>query len=85
MDVEAGLKIAYKLALHLYKTFNSQQPPPLWAAQVYFETIHQSRTKIGSNFLSNRFKALNRQIPLEWLNNSIDTFKVKCKNKFMSV
>ena len=55
--------VNYKLALQLYKTFNTQQPPLEWAAlnenintnrrQVYFETIHQSRTKIGHNFLSN--------------------------------
>ena len=87
--------VNYKLALQLYKTFNTQQPPLEWAAlnenintnrrQVYFETIHQSRTKIGHNFLSNRFKTLNRQIPLEWLNNSIDTFKIKCKTKFLAM
>ena len=85
--------LKFKLSIQLYKTFNTQQPPLEWVSLndniitnrrlIYFETIEQSTSKIGKNFLSNRFKYLNREIPLTWLNQSLDTFKVKCKIKFM--
>ena len=29
---------------------------------------------------TNRLSVLNGKIPLDWLNSTIDTFKVKCKN-----
>ena len=85
--------LKYKLSIQLYKTFNTQQPPLEWAAlndsictgrrQNFFETIDVSSTKVGKCLLSNRFKVLNRVIPLSWLNQSLDTFKVKCKSKFL--
>ena len=83
----------YKLALQLYKTFNLKQPSLDWLSlnenictssrQTLFETISASNTKIGNNFLSNRFKTLNKLLPLNWLNYSFDTYKVKCKAKFL--
>ena len=85
--------LKYKLLIQLYKTFNTQQPPLEWAAlndsictgrrQILFETLDVSSTKVGKSLLSNRFKVLNKSIPLTWLNQSLDTFKAKCKSKFM--
>ena len=83
----------YKLAIQLHKTFNLKQPPLDWLSlndeistnsrQNFFETISITNNKIGNNFLSNRFKILNKQIPLSWLNASISTFKINCKEKFL--
>ena len=85
--------LKYKLSIQLYKTFNTQQPPLEWAAlngsictgrrQIFFETIDVSSTKVGKCLLSNRFKVLSRMIPLSWLNQTLDTFKVKCKSEFL--
>jgi hypothetical protein len=37
-------------------------------------------SKIGSNASSNRLYVMNGKIPLDWLNLSLDSFKIKCKN-----
>ena len=38
-----------------------------------------SNYKVGRNLLCNRFKQLNNKIDYSWFNESLDTFKVKCK------
>ena len=35
--------------------------------------------KVGSNLLVNRLSALNNTIELAWLNLSLNSFKIKCK------
>ena len=42
-------------------------------------SLKNNNFKVGINGLSNRFYLLNNKIPLEWLNLSLNTFKVKCK------
>jgi hypothetical protein len=83
----------YKHAILLYKIYNRGEPPKDWLAlnfnqvlprrQTYFAAIKDQNFKIGSNILSNRLTTLNHKIPLQWLNLSIDTFKVKCKTLFL--
>ena len=51
--------------------------------QTKFITSKSNRTKIGLNSLANRFHLLNNKIPLNWLNLSNVTFKVKCKTMFL--
>ena len=45
--------------------------------------MKNNNQKVGLNSLSNRLSALNDSIPLDWLNNSKDTFKIKCKKLFL--
>ena len=83
----------YRHSLMLHKVFNDSIPKKDWLnlnfqmlntrRQVFFEVHNESNYKVGNNILSNRFSCLNRKIPLEMLNLSIDAFKVKCKNLFL--
>jgi hypothetical protein len=78
----------YKHTILLYKIYNRGEPPKdfnqvLPGRQTYFAAIKDQNFKIGSNILSNRLTTLNHRIPLQWLNLSIDTFKVKCKTLFL--
>ena len=40
--------------------------------------------KVGINCLANRLTVINNKIPLNWLNLSLDTYKVKCKKLFLN-
>ena len=51
--------------------------------QMTFKTLKSNRTKIGLNSLANRLHHINYRVPFEWLNNSFETFKVKCKKLFL--
>ena len=39
--------------------------------------------RVGSNILVNRLTILNDKIKHDWMNYSLDTYKVKCKNLFL--
>ena len=79
----------YKHAIELHKLFNLQQPPLDWMAlnfdqatsrrQTHFTTLSSNNYKIGNNILSNRLSILNGRINLEWLNLTLNSFKIKCK------
>ena len=83
----------YKHALLLYKIFNEKTPPLDWlklnfnqvqtTRQKSFECIGDANYKIGKNILSNRLCNINKKIPLNWLNQSISTYKVHCKKLFL--
>ena len=83
----------YKLALSLFRVYNTNYNSIEFTAlnfnqiltsrQTRFKTSRNNKTKVGLNSLANRFHALNDQIPLEWLNDSYITYKVKCKNVFI--
>ena len=83
----------YKHAILLFKIFNNQQPPHDWLElnftqltsrrQVNFECQNNANFKVGNNSLSNRLSTLNNKIPLNWLNQTITSFKLNCKNKFL--
>ena len=84
----------YKCALQLYKTFNECQPINEWvhlnfyqvntSRQTKFLINRSNRTKIGRHSLCNRFHQLNGKIPLEWLGKSYLSYKILCKNLFLS-
>ena len=83
----------YKLSLQLYKTINNQFPTQDWirlninnintTRQNKFCTHKTNRLKVGMNILSNRLGIINNVILLDWLNQSIDSFKVKTKKMFL--
>ena len=84
----------YKLSLQLHKTFNHSIPITEWnclneniiltSRQTKFKTRKKNRLRLGMNQMSNRFWIINDKIPLDWLNNSFETFKVKMKEMFIS-
>ena len=79
----------YKLSLCLYRLYNIpfnskefirlNENHILTSRQTFFITGKSNNLKIGLNCLSNRLFLLNKTIPLNWLNESLCTFKVKCK------
>ena len=83
----------YKHALLLFKLYNSNETSDDWVnlnfkqiltrRQQNFRIISEKQFKIGANLLCNRLTSLNGKIPLAWLALSIETFKLKCKEKFL--
>ena len=82
----------YKLALQLYKTFNSAIPVQDWinvnllninTSRQHFSINKSNRLKMGMNSISQRFYYLNGKIELNWRNLSFDSYKVKCKKLFL--
>ena len=79
----------YKLAIQLFKLYNSNDHSLEWidlnlnqvltSRQTKFTILKTNNIKVGLNKLTNRLAILNGKIPLDWLNVSIDTFKIKCK------
>ena len=79
----------YKHALQLHKLFNLYEPPQDWLAlnfsqltsrrQTHFSVTTNCNYKVGNNMLSNRLSILNNKIDLTWLNDTLLSFKVKCK------
>ena len=57
----------------------------LTGRQVLFKTLKSNVYKVGINSLSNRLYYINDQIPLNLLNASISTFKIKCKEMNLNV
>ena len=79
----------YKHALQLYKLYNSTKMTDDWvslnfqqnfnARNTRIQIFNVSNYKIGQNILVNRFKSLNNKIEYQWLNESLNSFKIKCK------
>ena len=49
----------------------------------FVQIIDNSSLLIGKNTIVSRFKSLNNLFDYDWLNLSLDTFKLKCKSKFL--
>ena len=85
--------INYKHAILLHKSYNSFCPSMDWielnftqtftSRQSYFNSIKSSNYKVGENLISTRLSILNHKIPLNDLNLSLDSFKVKYKSVFL--
>ena len=83
----------YKHALLLFKLYNSNETSDEWVnlnfkqiltrRQVNFKIFSESNYKIGTTLLCNRISSLNNKIPLAWLALSLESFKIKCKEKFL--
>ena len=84
----------YRLALQMYKIYNGSSMDENWIDmnfQQNFNGRHQafhindcSHLKIGKNILCNRLGVLNNQIKLDWLNLSFNSFKIHCKQEFLT-
>ena len=83
----------YKMSLQLFKTFNLRIPTTDWtnlninsvitSRQNTFITNKTNNYRIGMNALSNQLWYLNGKIKLDWLNLTINSFKIKCKKLFL--
>ena len=80
----------YKLAICLYKLYNTEFKPiefyllnynqVVTSRQRNFFIIKSNNIRVGLNSISNRLHTINGIIiPLEWLNLSIELYKVRCK------
>ena len=79
----------YKLAICSYKLYNVEfnsiefyllnNYQVVTSRQRNFVIIKGNRTRVGLNSLAYRLHTINGIIPLEWLNLSIESFKVRCK------
>ena len=84
----------YKHSLLLYKLYNSKDYNEDWVALNYqhqfmnrrnlFSVTKTNNLRVGLNIWTNRLSLINGLIPLDWLNMSEFTYKVKCKEKFLS-
>ena len=45
--------------------------------------IKNNNYEIGINSLANRLYYINNQVPLEWLNMSMNMFKIHCKKRLL--
>ena len=85
----------YKLSLCLHRIhntdFNSKEficlniNQILTSRQENFISCKSNNIKIGLKCLANRFYLQNGKIPLQWLNNSIEMFKIKCKKNMRKI
>jgi hypothetical protein len=85
----------YKHSLLLHKLYNDRHPLTEWTnlnfqhqfsmRQGQFTVAKTNKYKIGENILVNRLSVVNNLIPLDWLNLSYATYKLKCKEKFVTV
>ena len=64
-------------------TSNKDQDEIKTSRQTTFKVMRQNKKKVCLIALANRSFIVNDKIPLDWLNNSFETFKVKCKLKFL--
>ena len=51
--------------------------------QTFFETRNNSVFRVGNNILVNRLSCLNKKILLDELNLPFESYKIKCKEKFL--
>ena len=83
----------YKTALSLFKLYNNDYNPLEFALlnfnqiltgrQTNFISIKSNVRKVGINCLGNRLTVINNKIPLDWLNLSLNTYKINCKKLFL--
>ena len=83
----------YKLSIVLYKTYNDESQNFDWLSLFFNQNFNAltefvnffdcSSFKIGKNLLSNRFIILNGSIKYDWLNLPFNSYKIKCKAKFL--
>ena len=84
----------YRHALELYNVYNSEDMNTDWidlnmqqnfnGRNDYVHIVDHSRVRVGKNLLMNRLSLINDSINYDWLNLSKDTYKIKCKEKFLS-
>ena len=83
-----------KHSILLHKLYSTQCPEADWIELNYNQTFTSRETTfriiksnnflVGNNLLSSRLTILNTKIPLEDLNMSLDSFKVKYKKEMLT-
>ena len=48
-----------------------------------FKVTKNNKLRVGNNIMINRMSLLNNEIPLNWLNLSFESFKLKSKELFL--
>ena len=84
----------YRLSIQLFKLYNSEMMNDDWVdlnsqqnfndRQKLVQITDESLTRIGKNILMNRLGILNNKIDYDWLNLSLNSFKIKCKKIFLT-
>ena len=65
------------ISLNLQQYFNSRNEK--------VQIFNVSNYKVGQNLIVNRFRSLNNKIDFNWLNESLNSFKAKCKKTSFAV
>ena len=86
--------IMYKHAITMYKLFKTCQPEQefinlnfqlnLNTRVTHANFFNRQNYEIGNNILLNRLSHLNNKIEKSWLDLSLDSFRVKCKQLFLN-
>ncbi len=86
--------LKYKLSLLLYKTYNNEIPGNDWISlcfdqiitsrQTLFNVSKTNKFNVGMNIFNNKLHVINGIIPLDWLNLTVDSYKIMCKRKFLN-
>ena len=87
--------LLYKHALWTFKLFNETPIHTLeWTylntniiltyRQTTFKTSTDNLRRVGLNALANRVTVINNTILLKWFNLCYESYKIKCKEKFVS-
>ena len=84
----------YRLAVQLYKVYNAIMMNDDWIDLNFQQNFNDrnnhvqindaSKLRIGRNTLMNRLNCINNKIELNWLNKSIDSYKILCKLTFLT-
>ena len=85
---------SYKHALQLHKLYNSSTMTDDWISlnlqqnfnrrNEHFQIFKIANYKVGRNLMTNRFHPLNNKIKYSWLNDSFESYKIKCKTLLLS-
>jgi hypothetical protein len=85
---------SYKCALLFHKMFNGTEWNNEWlhlnsnvintSRQTKFMVSRSNNYKCGLNATGNKLVHLNRKIHLDWLNLNFNSYKMKCKEYFLS-
>ena len=80
--------------IQLFKLHNSTNMSEDWVSLNFqqnfnarnnkIQIFNDSNYKVGQNLLVNRFKLLSNKIDYHWLNESLNSYKIKCKNLFLN-
>ena len=84
----------YKHSLLLFKLYNDTNQTDDWMDLNWNQSFNTRSTRvrlfddstveIGKNLLTNRLIIINNQIEYDWLNKSLNCFKILCKSKFLT-
>ena len=84
----------YKHSLLLFKVFNQKQESDDWMDLNWNQSFNNrstrvklfdiSNVRVGRNILSNRLTVINNKIEYDWLNKSLNSFKLICKSLFLT-